>query len=87
MSRPLSPVGARYGRVGSSAPNNFVYLRHRSRDRRAAELCLGDRDDENTIMRNTTTIDNVIPRADIVRRAARLGAEIRSIKLSSDLSD
>lgn len=38
-------------------------------------------------MRNTTTIDNVIPRADIVRRAARLGAEIRSIKLSSDLSD
>ncbi|MGY3116544.1 alpha-ketoglutarate-dependent taurine dioxygenase [Bradyrhizobium sp. S3.14.4] len=38
-------------------------------------------------MSNTTTIDNVIPRADIIKRAARLGAEIRNIKLSGDLSD
>ncbi|MFB6453515.1 TauD/TfdA dioxygenase family protein [Bradyrhizobium tunisiense] len=35
----------------------------------------------------TTTIDNVIPRADIVKRAARLGAEIRNVKLSGDLPD
>jgi len=39
------------------------------------------------IMTQATTIDNVIPRADIVKRAARLGAEIRNIKLSGDLSD
>lgn len=31
--------------------------------------------------------DNVIPRADIVKRAARIGAEIRNIKLSGDLPD
>ncbi|WP_456718288.1 MULTISPECIES: TauD/TfdA dioxygenase family protein [unclassified Bradyrhizobium] len=33
------------------------------------------------------TDDNVIPRADIVRQAVRLGAEIKNIKLSDDLSD
>ena len=38
-------------------------------------------------MTETIAIDNVIPRADIVKRAARLGAEIRNIKLSGDLSD
>lgn len=38
-------------------------------------------------MSSTTTIDNVIPRADIVKRAARIGAEIRNIKMSGDLSD
>jgi alpha-ketoglutarate-dependent sulfate ester dioxygenase len=38
-------------------------------------------------MTDTTAIDNVIPRADIVKRAARIGAEIRNIKLSGDLSD
>ncbi|HEX7791118.1 MAG TPA: TauD/TfdA family dioxygenase, partial [Afipia sp.] len=38
-------------------------------------------------MTQATTIDNVIPRADIVKRAARLGAEIKNIKLSGDLSD
>ena len=38
-------------------------------------------------MSKTTAIDNVIPRADIVKRAARLGAEIRNIKLSGDLPD
>ncbi|MGY3587631.1 alpha-ketoglutarate-dependent taurine dioxygenase [Bradyrhizobium sp. USDA 4341] len=38
-------------------------------------------------MSNTTVIDNVIPRADIVKRAARLGAEIRNVELSGDLSD
>ncbi|MGY4408599.1 alpha-ketoglutarate-dependent taurine dioxygenase [Bradyrhizobium sp. LB7.1] len=37
-------------------------------------------------MSHTTSIDSVIPRADIVKRAARLGAEIRNIKLSGDLS-
>src|SRR5882757_8080186 len=52
-----------------------------------AELCPGDRGGENTIMSNTTSIDNVIPRADIVRRAARLGAEIRNINLSGGLPD
>lgn len=31
--------------------------------------------------------DNVIPRTDVVRRAARIGAEIMNIKLSGDLSD
>ena len=38
-------------------------------------------------MTQTSVIDNVIPRADIVQRAARLGAEIGNIKLSGDLSD
>jgi alpha-ketoglutarate-dependent taurine dioxygenase len=40
-----------------------------------------------TNMSNTTAIDNVIPRADIVKRAARIGAEIKNVKLSGDLSD
>ena len=38
-------------------------------------------------MTETTAIDNVIPRADIIKRAARIGAEIRNVKLSGDLSD
>ncbi|MGY4319209.1 TauD/TfdA dioxygenase family protein [Bradyrhizobium sp. JR3.5] len=38
-------------------------------------------------MSNSMTDDNVIPRADIVRQAVRLGAEIKNIKLSDDLSD
>ncbi|WP_245326612.1 TauD/TfdA dioxygenase family protein [Bradyrhizobium sacchari] len=33
------------------------------------------------------TVDNVFPRADIVKRADRLGAEIKNIKLSDDLPD
>jgi hypothetical protein len=41
----------------------------------------------STTMTETATTDNVIPRADIVKRAARLCAEIRNIKLSGDLSD
>ncbi|MCP1838500.1 alpha-ketoglutarate-dependent taurine dioxygenase [Bradyrhizobium sp. USDA 4524] len=32
-------------------------------------------------------INNVIPRADIVKRAARIGAEVRNIRLSGDLPD
>src|ERR1700692_3736364 len=39
------------------------------------------------IMTQATTIDNVIPRADIVKRAASLGEEIKNIQLSGDLSD
>ncbi|MGY8685825.1 TauD/TfdA family dioxygenase, partial [Bradyrhizobium sp. UFLA05-153] len=31
--------------------------------------------------------DSIIPRADIVKRAARIGAEIRNVKLSGDLPD
>lgn len=38
-------------------------------------------------MTDGITIDNVIPRADIVKRSARIGAEIRNIKLSGDLPD
>ncbi|MCK1312896.1 TauD/TfdA family dioxygenase [Bradyrhizobium sp. 23] len=38
-------------------------------------------------MSNVTTMDNVIPRSDIVKSAARLGAEIKNIKLSDGLSD
>lgn len=38
-------------------------------------------------MSETALIDNVIPRADIVKRAARIGAEIKNIKLSGDLPD
>src|ERR1700704_6514392 len=38
-------------------------------------------------MTQATTIDNTIPRADIVKRTARIGAEIRNIKLSGDLPD
>lgn len=38
-------------------------------------------------MSGTTLIDNVIPRTDVVQRAARIGAEIRNIKLSGDLPD
>ncbi|RZD23744.1 TauD/TfdA family dioxygenase, partial [Campylobacter jejuni] len=33
---------------------------------------------ENGIMSSTTTIDNAIPRAGIIKRAARLGAEIKN---------
>ncbi|WP_409997293.1 TauD/TfdA dioxygenase family protein, partial [Bradyrhizobium cosmicum] len=32
-------------------------------------------------------MDDVIPRADVVKRATRIGAEIRNVKLSGDLSD
>jgi taurine dioxygenase len=38
-------------------------------------------------MAQTTSIDNVIPRTDIVKRSARIGAEIKNVKLSGDLSD
>lgn len=38
-------------------------------------------------MNPTALIDNVIPRTDVVKRAARIGAEIRNIKLSGDLPD
>ncbi|MFG3594717.1 TauD/TfdA dioxygenase family protein [Bradyrhizobium sp. RDI18] len=38
-------------------------------------------------MSNATTIHNVIPRADIIKHAARLGAEIKNIRLSDELSD
>ncbi|KRP85891.1 dioxygenase [Bradyrhizobium yuanmingense] len=38
-------------------------------------------------MSKRTLIDNLIPRADIIRRAARIGAEIRNIKLSGELPD
>ncbi|WOH80464.1 TauD/TfdA family dioxygenase [Bradyrhizobium sp. BEA-2-5] len=38
-------------------------------------------------MSNAMTVGNVIPRADIVRHAVRLGAEVKNIRLSDDLSD
>ncbi|MCS3519229.1 TauD/TfdA dioxygenase family protein [Bradyrhizobium elkanii] len=38
-------------------------------------------------MSNVMTVDNVIPRTDIVKHADRLGAEIKHIKISDDLSD
>lgn len=38
-------------------------------------------------MSSLTSIHNVIPRTDIVKRAARLGAEIKNIRLSDHLSD
>lgn len=38
-------------------------------------------------MSEPALIDNVIPRTDVVKRAARIGAEIRNIKLSGDLPD
>ncbi|MGL3104640.1 TauD/TfdA dioxygenase family protein [Bradyrhizobium sp. BR 1432] len=38
-------------------------------------------------MSNTTTIGNIIPRANIVKHALRLGAEVKNIRLSDDLSD
>jgi alpha-ketoglutarate-dependent sulfate ester dioxygenase len=64
------------------------HLRYRTCDRRPAEHCLAkDRSLGSTTMTEATIIDNVIPRADVVKRAARLGAEIRNIKLSGDLSD
>lgn len=42
---------------------------------------------ESMIMSNMMTMDNVIPRSDIVESAARLGAEIKNIRLSDELSD
>lgn len=39
------------------------------------------------MMSETAKIDSVIPRADVVKRAARIGAEIWNIKLSGDLPD
>jgi len=38
-------------------------------------------------MTDITAIDNVIPQGHIVKRAVRIGAEIRNIKLSGDLPD
>jgi alkyl sulfatase len=38
-------------------------------------------------MSGTMTVDNVIPRADIVKHAGRLGTEIKNITLSDNLSD
>ncbi|ODM72151.1 TauD/TfdA dioxygenase family protein [Bradyrhizobium elkanii] len=38
-------------------------------------------------MREMALIDNIIPRADIVKCAVRIGAEIRNIRLSGDLPD
>lgn len=38
-------------------------------------------------MSGTMTVDNVIPRADIVKHADRLGIEIKDITQSDDLSD
>ncbi|MEZ2146739.1 TauD/TfdA family dioxygenase [Bradyrhizobium sp. DN5] len=38
-------------------------------------------------MTETALIDNVIPRTDVIKRTARIGAEIRNIKLSGDLPD
>ncbi|MEY9104464.1 alpha-ketoglutarate-dependent taurine dioxygenase [Bradyrhizobium yuanmingense] len=38
-------------------------------------------------MTETTSIKNVLPRADVVKCSARIGAEIRNIKLSGDLPD
>lgn len=38
-------------------------------------------------MSKTTLIDNAIPRTDVIKRAARVGAEIGNIKLSGDLPD
>ncbi|OKO69895.1 dioxygenase, partial [Bradyrhizobium sp. NAS96.2] len=36
-------------------------------------------------MNEEAMIDSIIPCSDVVKRAARLGAEIRNIKLSGDL--
>src|SRR5690242_8579917 len=38
-------------------------------------------------MSKTTIIDNVIPRADVIKQAARIGAEIRNVRLSGDLPE
>lgn len=38
-------------------------------------------------MSEATPINSIIPRADVIKRAARIGAEIRSVKLSGDLPD
>lgn len=38
-------------------------------------------------MSGTAVINDVIPRSDILKRAARIGAEILNIKLSGDLPD
>lgn len=38
-------------------------------------------------MSETVLIDNVIPRTDVIKRTARIGAEIKNIKLSGDLPD
>lgn len=39
------------------------------------------------IMSDTTTIRDVIPKVDVIKRAVRLGAEIRNVRLSDELSD
>ncbi|TIQ82938.1 MAG: TauD/TfdA family dioxygenase, partial [Mesorhizobium sp.] len=38
-------------------------------------------------MNEMDLIDNVIPRSDVVKCTARIGAEIRDFKLSADLPD
>lgn len=39
------------------------------------------------IMSNNTTMDNIIARSDIVKPGARVGAEIKNMRLSDELSD
>lgn len=49
-------------------------------------VCRRNRNLEKTMMK-TNLSDSLIPRADVVKRAARIGAEVKSIKLSGDLPE
>ena len=68
--------------------DNLIYLRGRfKRSENGGALSRNAIAALGNTMTDTTAIDNVIPRADILKRAARIGAEISNIKLSGDLSD
>lgn len=82
----MAAAGAHCGRVGSvNKPGSLAAAISLVTKCRAA--LFRHHDSENMIMSNKTTMDNIIPRSDIVKPAARVGAEIKNIRLSDKLSD
>lgn len=81
----VADAGAHCGRVGSAnKPISLASLSSLATKYRSFVFGV---DSESMIMSNVTTMDSVIPRSDIVKSAARLGAEIKNIRLSDGLSD
>lgn len=82
----MAAAGAHCGRVGSAnKPVSLASAVSLATKCRAA--LFRHHDSESMIMSNKMTMDNIIPRSDIVKPAARLGAEIKNIGLSDELSD
>src|SRR5690349_10429724 len=80
------PAGRDPQRGLITTSSRFISAIALQRSANGGALSGSDRE-RNTIMTRTTTIDNVIPRADVIKRAARVGAEIRNVRLSGDLPE